>query len=91
MSSVEKKRVGDPCPRCGARLVARVDLFAYRGKTFVGCYCGACNAGWDNADDSMFDYVKSLKLDEAVTADEITREHDGAITLEEETRRNGRG
>lgn len=45
------------CPKCGGRRVCREGMFHFRGATFSGLVCEACNALWDNPDDSFEAHV----------------------------------
>lgn len=37
---------GDKCPKCGAPLQRRDNMFHWRGESRPGCYCESCNALW---------------------------------------------
>ncbi len=45
------------CPKCGERRVVRENMFRWRGTSFSGLVCEACNGLWDNPDDSFEAHV----------------------------------
>lgn len=42
----ESKRIGSPCPSCGAQLVRRPNKFGWRGVHYDGAVCEPCNSLW---------------------------------------------
>lgn len=45
------------CPKCKLPLARRPAQFYWRGRTFSGLVCFACNALWDDPTDSFEAYV----------------------------------
>lgn len=47
--------------KCGQICKLKEKMFYWRGKNFNGYVCIACNALWENKEDSMFEYIKNTK------------------------------
>ena len=43
---IERKRIGDPCPKCGSAIARLRDAFHWRTWSYDGAYCKPCNALW---------------------------------------------
>lgn len=54
------KHKGDLCDNCRVPLVARPRSGFFRGRWFALLVCPRCNAGWDDADDSLVAFAESL-------------------------------
>ncbi len=59
-----EKRIGDPCPKCAARLIRRAKRMVVRsGGPGDVAYCAGCNAAWDIEEPAL-----ALRLAEPLTA-----------------------
>jgi hypothetical protein len=45
------KKIGGPCPKCGAALMRRERARLFRDGSGDVAYCARCNAAWDIAED----------------------------------------
>jgi hypothetical protein len=45
------RRIGGPCPKCGAVLMRRERARLFRTGSGDVAYCARCNAAWDIEDD----------------------------------------